>query len=1047
MKYDFEMEVDESTSVGKIVAQIKENSRVLEFGPGNGRMTKYLMEEKNCYVAIVELDKELYDHVSEFSNDGFYGNIDEEAWTKHFEGQTFDYIIFADVLEHLMNPKNALMKVKTFLSKNGQILITFPNIAHNSVLIDLFNNKLDWRETGLLDATHKSFFVQSGFEKLFEEIGLFIAKEDFTINEVGYNELESNYEDLPVEVRAAFKARPFGEVYQYFYALSAQAVDNPIRTIPENSSYRKNIHFLYDCGDEYQKEFDVQLNNVSGENKTFTIDIPENIKLLKIFPSLTGAVVDIELAIAETIIKPSATNAVYSKETEYFFSDNQVPVMEVDDKKIAGKTMTITVDYKYEGNFSDTVHGLIDYVIDQKSENSQSKNTGLMVSGKQMSSYKKVSISKFDSLISLNIDDIVRHVEEKKTVIRGWAYSKEDKLPIDFKVSAEITVEYSVTREYRRDVIDMFELKGDQEYGFVIEVIDSEDQPTYILNIAANNGRKLQYRLEKPNMVQPGNKIQRAMRSVQTRGLIGSMKWYFKRQEQQEAPVDPSAILEEIKTFTFQPKISVAVPVYNVEEKWLDACVSSLQNQYYENWELCLADDASPSSYIKPLLKKYADADDRIKVIYREENGHISEATNSALTIATGDYIGFMDNDDELAPQALYEVVKALNEDQTIDFIYTDEDKVTESGKRFNAFYKSKWNSELILNHNYITHFVVVKRSLLEKTGGLKTEFNGAQDYDFVLRATENAENITHIPGMMYHWRAIESSTALNPESKGYAYVAGQRAVQAAMDRRNIKANVEIAEFYGSYKINYVYETVPKVSIVITNDTADINDYLKKLLEKTIYENYEIVLPNQMKEKIHSTSNKLVYSDGQTRDELVNTSTGEYIMFLDAGLVPTKSNWLTEMMNMGQQAQSGIVTGRVVDPRYRIENIGISVDAEKKRLLYPEQGTPGKSLGYYYRIALPRNVQAVTEACMIFRKADYLAVSGITEELGKDVMGVDLSLKFAKQLNKTIIYCSYAIFKAEEKMQNLDKKANIKALTDKWSEQDLVDKYKNPKHL
>ncbi|ALS03196.1 glycosyl transferase family 2 [Enterococcus silesiacus] len=1047
MKYDFEMEVDESTSVGKIVAQIKENSRVLEFGPGNGRMTKYLMEEKNCYVAIVELDKELYDHVSEFSNDGFYGNIDEEAWTKHFEGQTFDYIIFADVLEHLMNPKNALMKVKPFLSAEGQILITFPNIAHNSVLIDLFNNKLDWRETGLLDATHKSFFVQSGFEKLFEEIGLFIAKEDFTLNEVGYNELESTYEDLPVEVRAAFKARPFGEVYQYFYALCAEAVEHPIRTIPENSSYRKNIHFLYDCGEEDQKEFDVQLNNVTGENKTFTIDIPENIKLLKIFPSLTGAVVDLVLTVAGTIIQPSATNAIYNKEAQYFFSDNQVPVIEIDDKQIAGKTMTITVNYKYEGNFSDTVHGLIDYVLEQQTGNNSSKNTELMVSEKQMTKYKKVSISKFDSLVSLNIDDIVRHVEEKKTVIRGWAYSKEDKLPIDFKVSAEMAVEYSVTREYRRDVIDMFELKGDQEYGFVIEVIDPEDQPMYTLNVSADNGRKLQYRLEKPNMVQPGNKIQRAMRSMQTRGLIGSMKWYFKRQEQQEIPVDPSAILEEIKTFKFQPKISVAVPVYNVEEKWLDACVSSLQNQYYENWELCLADDASPSDYIKPLLKKYADADDRIKVIYREENGHISEATNSALTIATGDYVGFMDNDDELAPQALYEVVKVLNEDQTIDFIYTDEDKVTESGKRFNAFYKSKWNSELILNHNYITHFVVVKRSLLEKTGGLKTEFNGAQDYDFVLRATENAENITHIPGMMYHWRAIESSTALNPESKGYAYVAGQRAVQAAMDRRNIKANVEIAEFYGSYKINYIYDTIPKVSIVITNDTADINDYLKKLLEKTIYENYEIVLPNQMKENVHSTSNKLVYSDGQTRDELINASTGDYIMLLDAGLVPTKSNWLTEMMNMAQQAQAGIVTGRVVDQRYRIENIGISVDAEKNRLLYPEQGTPGKSLGYYYRIALPRNVQAVTEACMIFRKADYLAVSGITEELGKDVMGVDLSLKFAKQLDKTIIYCSYAIFKAEEKMQNLDKKPNIKALTDKWSEQDLVDKYKNPKHL
>ena len=166
-EYYFDIETDESTSVGKIVAQIKENSDVLEFGPGNGRMTSYLMEEKKCQVSIVELDKELYDHVSQFSTDAFYGNIDENDWVEYFAGKTFDYIVFADVLEHLMNPQSALAKVKPFLKPGGQILITFPNLAHNSVLIDLFNNRLTWNETGLLDATHKSFYLQEGFEKVF----------------------------------------------------------------------------------------------------------------------------------------------------------------------------------------------------------------------------------------------------------------------------------------------------------------------------------------------------------------------------------------------------------------------------------------------------------------------------------------------------------------------------------------------------------------------------------------------------------------------------------------------------------------------------------------------------------------------------------------------------------------------------------------------------------------------------------------------------------------------------------------------------------------
>ena len=231
----------------------------------------------------------------------------------------------------------------------------------------------------------------------------------------------------------------------------------------------------------------------------------------------------------------------------------------------------------------------------------------------------------------------------------------------------------------------------------------------------------------------------------------------------------------------------MVVPVYNVDEKWLRACVDSLKNQLYSNWELCLADDASPKAHIKPLLQELAAEDERIKVVLREKNGHISEATNSAIEVATGEYIGFLDNDDILADTALLAVVSALNEDQNREFIYTDEDKLSMSGKRLIHFFKPNWNETLLLGHNYITHFVVVKRSIIEAIGGLRTEFNGSQDYDFVLRATEAAKEIYHIPNILYHWRTIETSVAMDPQSKEYAYVAGQNALQAALDRRNLK--------------------------------------------------------------------------------------------------------------------------------------------------------------------------------------------------------------------------------------------------------------------
>lgn len=1051
MKYDFKMETDESTSVGKIVSQIKEASDILEFGPGNGRMTSYLMEQKKCNVSIVEFDKELYDHVRQFSTDAFYGNIDDGNWMEYFSGKTFDYIIFADVLEHLMNPKKTLKEVKPFLKENGQILITFPNLAHNSVLIDLFNNRLHWNETGLLDETHKSFYLQDGFEKLFSELGLFISREDFTINQVGHNEINTTYENLPIEIREAFKARPYGEVYQYFFALSSKPVENPIIAIPENSNDHKNIHFLFDCGEENQKEFDIAINNRKPETKTFTIEVPKEIKLVKIFPSLIGTIIDLSLTVNGKLVPISATNALIIKDQHYFFTDKQVPVIEIKGKKIAGKTMTITINYLFEGNYSPIEQELIDCIFSErqaKLKKKIKKNDGLV--SKKTKNYKRLTINKLDRLINLVIDDITRDEEEKVSIIQGWAYDREEKMPLKFSMasnSGNTSFPYSVETEYRRDVIDMFELVGDQNYGFSIRIKDTVEQPSYLLNIDIATGQKIQYVLEKPMMVQQKTKLQRAIYSIQSRGLLGSIKWYFRRQEQVEAPVDAEKVLMEIKTFKFQPKISIAVPVYNVEEKWLAACVSSLKNQYYENWELCLADDASPSKHIKPLLEKYVESDDRIKVIYREKNGHISEATNSALEITTGDYIGFMDNDDELASQALYEVVKALNEDQAIDFIYTDEDKITENNKRFNAFYKSSWNPELILNHNYITHFVVVKRELLNKVGGLRTEFNGSQDYDFVLRATEKAKKIQHISGIMYHWRAIESSTALNPESKSYAYIAGQHAVQAAMDRRDIKAEVKIAEFYGSYKINYIYETSPLVSIIITNQTANLTSYLNNLIEKTIYSAYEILLPESLQDSV-TINNKLIrFIAGTTRDKWIHSAKGEYIVLLDAGLVPTKSNWLKEMMNIGQQETVGLVTGKVVDHRYRIETVGVSIDKKKNRLLYPEKGTPGNSLGYYYRIALPRNIQAATEHCLLFKITDYLEVRGIDEQLGQEWMGVDLSLQFTSQLDKRNVYCSYAVFKAEEQRKVMDKKGTIKKFAENWTEMNLIDPYKNPNHL
>ena len=301
--------------------------------------------------------------------------------------------------------------------------------------------------------------------------------------------------------------------------------------------------------------------------------------------------------------------------------------------------------------------------------------------------------------------------------------------------------------------------------------------------------------------------------------------------------------------FEFEPKISIVVPMYNTNERFLKELIESLKNQTYSNWELCLADG---SEIQNENLKKYYENDNRIKYNFLNSNNGISENTNEAIKMATGDFIGFLDHDDIIPKEALFEIVKVINENKEVDFIYTDEDKLdNETKERFEPYFKPDFSPETLECNNYITHFVVVKKDLLEKVGNLNSEFNGAQDFDFVLRATEKANKIIHIPKILYHWRVHRDSTANVAESKPYAFKAGIRVVEEHLKRLEKNGTVEDGQDVpGIYKIKYNVIENSKVSILIPN--KDNIDLLKKcinsILKLTTYQNYEInIIENNSK--------------------------------------------------------------------------------------------------------------------------------------------------------------------------------------------------------
>lgn len=289
----------------------------------------------------------------------------------------------------------------------------------------------------------------------------------------------------------------------------------------------------------------------------------------------------------------------------------------------------------------------------------------------------------------------------------------------------------------------------------------------------------------------------------------------------------------------YKPLISVVVPVYNVSTKMLKECIMSVVNQTYANWELCLADDASTMPEVRKCLDSFKN-NTKIKIKYREKNGHISRCTNSAIEMATGEFVAFMDCDDVLAPNALYEVVKMLNEDETLDFIYSDEDKLSEDGKhRHQPHFKPDWSPDTMMSLMYTCHLGVYRKSIGDELGWLRTGFEGAQDYDFTLRFTEKTKRIGHITKILYHWRERKESTAINPEAKGYIVDATRKTKEEALKRRGYNAELEWVDNIYQFRVNYKPVGNPKVSIIIpSKDNFEVfKRCIDTLTEKTGYKN------------------------------------------------------------------------------------------------------------------------------------------------------------------------------------------------------------------
>lgn len=553
----------------------------------------------------------------------------------------------------------------------------------------------------------------------------------------------------------------------------------------------------------------------------------------------------------------------------------------------------------------------------------------------------------------------------------------------------------------------------------------------------------------------------KAYKEFKKRKIKKNQEYYFQRIEKDKH----TNRNDEIKNFKYKPRISIIVPSWNAPKNILEKTITSVQNQLYPNWELCIADGNSKSE-TKEILTKYEQQDKKIKLTLLNENRGISENSNQALSLATGEFIGLLDHDDELTNDALFEVVKLLQKHPKADLIYSDEDKIDLNGKRSDPFFKPDWSPDLFLSQNYVSHFGVYRKKIIDKINGFRKGYEGSQDYDLVMRFSEQTNNIYHIPKILYHWKIIAGSAASDPNAKEYAHISAERALKDAMIRRKIPIEcIKNVRYPGHYRIKYKIIENKKVSIIIP--TKDNLKLLKKcinsILQKTEYENYEILIINNQSRKDETLEyfqkiqeNKQIkiinynkpFNFSAMNNYAVRFVQGTYLLFLNDDTEVISNEWINAMLEHCQKKHVGAVGAKLLYPDNTIQHAGVFISSNGL-IFHSHKHLPDIHPGYFVRPHLIQNLSAVTGACLMIKKNLFKEVSGFDKKnLSTIFNDIDLCLKIRKK-GYLVIYTPFAkLYHHESVSRGYDItpqiKKEIEFMMTKWKKVIEKDPYYNP---
>jgi len=650
-------------------------------------------------------------------------------------------------------------------------------------------------------------------------------------------------------------------------------------------------------------------------------------------------------------------------------------------------------------------------------------------------------------------------IADNKVCIRGWAASecKQDRVDYLILDKNRKNVEIRMSKIHRPDVaLELYDDLNYNKLGFVI-VAPLMDSMYLVFVVKNKEGQVL-----KKTALHFGKWTMRGRSTIEKTPILDSYRYirrngiskYATKSFRKLFRVEENNYIRwfanQVKTeeelneqqstlFTQRPLISIAVPLYRTPLKFLDAMIESVIHQSYKNWELCLANGSPEDEKLKHALEVHQARDTRIRVLNLEENLGIAGNTNAALSMATGAYIALLDHDDTLAPQALFEYVSALNEHPDYDMFYSDEDKIDEAGKKhFEPNFKPDYNPDLFMTNNYICHFFMVKKEIVDKIGGFRTGYDGAQDYDFILRCIENGNHIHHVPQVLYHWRSHMNSTARDFSSKDYAYDAGRRALQDHFDRLGMDVTVKYGPQFGWYSNEYHLQSHPLVSVLIPNKDhiPDLKRCVDSLYEHTTYDNFEIIVieNNSIEPATFAYYDKMVeehdnfrvvYYKGGFNYAWINnfgfeSAMGDYVLLLNNDVEVISENMFERMLGFCMRSDVAIVGAKLYYEDETIQHAGVVVGVNGVAA-HAFSGLNRGELGYMARAAVSQNYSAVTAACMMVKSSVYREVGGLDgENFAVAFNDIDFCLRVRKAGYRIVFDAETELYHAESKSRGYE---------------------------